>query len=159
MQANAAFSNERVVPQAFAKNGLSSQPYNAADASRSSMYVPTPDWMAGVKVQIEGFQLLQSGWDSYAGKQISMGMRSAAFHLILDLATLNTPRPSVVPVADGTIQFEWHAKGIDLEIRVLSMTKIEVAFEDSRDEEAPIEDEFEYDFRRLTSAMNVLSTR
>ena len=123
------------------------------------MSVPTPDWLGSVKVQIEEFALLRSGWDSYKARPISMGTRSAAFQLILDLVTENTPPPSVVPASDGTIQFEWHTKGIDLEIRILSMTKIEVAFEDSRGQAESVEGQFEYDFRRLASVMNILSTR
>lgn len=159
MSTNAALTNDRVVPQAFAKNSLSSQPYGLPDASRSSMYVPTPAWIDDVKVQIEGFEQLRKGWDSYAGKPISTNMRTAAFQLILDLATVDTPRPSVVPIGDGTIQFEWHTKDIDFEIRMLSMTKVEVAFEDAREEAEPIEAEFDYDFTRLRSAMNMLSSR
>ena len=157
--ANAALINDLLEPQAFARNSLSSPPYGSTDATRSSMHVPTPGWIDSIKVQIEGFESLQSGWDSYAGKPIASSMRTAAFQLILDLATTNTPRPSVVPIGDGTIQFEWHTKDIDLEIRMLSMTRIEVAFEDSREDEPPVEAEFDYDFTHLRSVMNVLSSR
>jgi hypothetical protein len=159
MRTSAALNNEQLVPQVFAKSSLSSQPYQSTSAERVSMETPTPDWLSAVRTEIEEFRQFESGWDSYKAKPISTNLRTTAFQLILDLARGDTPRPAVVPVSDGTIQFEWHGKGIDLEIRVVSTTKIEVVFEDAKDELEPLECEMDFDFRRLESVMNVLATR
>ncbi|MFP3941452.1 MAG: hypothetical protein ACLF0P_14225 [Thermoanaerobaculia bacterium] len=42
----------------------------------------------------------------------------------------DTPPPSVVPTATGGVQAEWHRKGYDFEIEVLSPARFVAHFED-----------------------------
>ena len=85
--------------------------------------------------------------------------RNAAHSLLQMISSTSTPEPIIVPTQDGSVQIEWHAHGIDLEIRILSSTKVRVSFEDLRGEHEPFEGELQYDFTPLGAAIQILSNR
>jgi hypothetical protein len=78
---------------------------------------------------------LKPGWDSYRAPRVKPEAGQAAFDLLRDIMRARTPVPSIVPMADGGVQIEWHAKGVDLEIEVRSATQATAYFEhrDSQD--------------------------
>ena len=45
------------------------------------------------------------------------------------------PSPSIVPTSRGGVQIEWHVKGIDLEIEVVTPHRFQASFEDAVTEE------------------------
>jgi hypothetical protein len=147
------------VPLAFA-NQTVTRKYRGIDVESYALSSSPPSWLRVVQGQIEECARFEAGWDSYAAKPISRVACAAAYRIILELATRKTPVPSVVPTSDGLLQFEWHVNDIDLEIRVVSTTKIEVSFEDARGVLTSLEDaEFRYDFREVKNAIDLLSAR
>ncbi len=136
-----------------------SKQYIQTDVAPYAMTSPIPDWLGSAKAKLAEFGRLEPGWNSYEAKSISAVARTAAYDLLRQLASTRTPRPTLVPTSDGLVQIEWHTRGVDLEIRVLSSTKISISFEDSRGALSPIEGEFQYDMEKLGAAMQVLSNR
>jgi hypothetical protein len=152
-------TNAGIIPLAYANQSLTRQ-YRGIDVESYALSSSSPGWLRTVQAQIEECARLEAGWDSYSAQRVSGNACVAAYRTIRELATANTPLPSVVPTSDGLIQFEWHTNDIDLEVLVLSTTKIEVSFEDARGALASMEDaEFRYDFRDVKDAINLLSSR
>lgn len=147
------------IPLAYANETLTRK-YGGIDVEPYVLSYSSPSWLRTVQSQIEECSQMQAGWDSYAAQPVSSSACKAAYRIICELATRKTPIPSVVPTSDGLIQFEWHTHDIDLEVRVLSTTKIEVSFEDARESLPAMEDvEFRYDFRDVKKAIDLLSSR
>ena len=148
-----------MTPFAYAYDALTRK-YSGANVGSYSLSAAPPSWLHSVKAQIEECATFKAGWDSYAAKPISSVACAAAYRIVRELAGRETPVPSVVPTSDGYLQFEWHTNDVDLEIRVLSTTRIEVSFEDARNELPPMEDaEFRYDFRAVKKAIDLLAAR
>lgn len=61
---------------------------------------------------------LQSNWDGYGAPVIAPEIISAARAFIASLPPGLAPRPAVVPMSTGNLQFEWHAGARILEIEV-----------------------------------------
>lgn len=164
MTANTALADECPVyepaPAAFSGRHLSSMPYWGTDASLYMLSnAPLPPWWNSARSRLNELGKLAPGWDSYGAKVIASSARAAAIDVLRQITTRKTPPPSIVPTSDGSIQIEWHTRGIDLELRVLSPTRLNVSMEDAQNQVPPIEDEFQYDFRRILQAINVLSNR
>jgi hypothetical protein len=163
MTASAALADDYGIyeeaPLAFAGQELSGMPYRGADISRYVMYTAAPPWINDAKQKLDELGSLKAGWDSYAARPISKSARSAALQLLQEISLPSTPRPAIVPTSDGSVQLEWHTKGIDLEVRILSPSRVSVMLEDDHGEVNPLDDELQYDFRRLEAAMIVLSNR
>ncbi|HKR37355.1 MAG TPA: hypothetical protein VJT10_21075 [Steroidobacteraceae bacterium] len=147
-------------PSGFAGEQLSSLPYLSTDVSMYVLsYGAAPKWWYGAKSMLEELGKLPAGWDSYGAKPIAPSARSAALDVLRQISTRRTPQPAIVPTSDGSIQLEWHTHDIDLEVRVLSPTKIGVCLEDARNQIDEIDEELQYDFTRLVHAIDVLSNR
>lgn len=164
MTASAVLADECAIyesaPAAFSGQDLSATHSPSLDATVYMLSYPAvPAWWNSVKSQLDELGRLPPGWDSYAAKVITASSRSTALDVLRQIATRKTPKPAIVPTSDGSIQVEWHTRGIDLEVRVLSSTRIGVSFEDEQNQLGPIDDEFQYDFRPLVLAMSILSSR
>lgn len=61
---------------------------------------------------------LPRGWDSYGAQPLSKTAVLRSVNLIHSLLSEIAPEPTVVPTRDGGVQFEWHHRGIDLEMKV-----------------------------------------
>ena len=163
MTASAALADDcgiyEEAPLAFAGQELSAMPYRGADVSRYVMYTTIPRWMNDARAKLDELGSLKADWNSYGARPISKFARNAALQLLQEISLPSTPRPAIVPTSEGSVQLEWHTKGIDLEVCVLSPTRISVLFEDSQGEANPIDAELQYDFRQLKGAMFTLSSR
>ena len=92
---------------------------------------PRPLWISDISKTIQGFaDRLPDNWNSYGAKRIQPELAEAAVHLLFKIVQPETPRPEVVPTTAGGIQIEWHVRGIDLEIKILSQERLDVSFED-----------------------------
>jgi len=92
---------------------------------------PRPQWISDISKTIQGFvDRLPENWNSYGAKRIQPELTAAAIRLLVEIVQPETPKPEVVPTADGGVQIEWHVRGIDLEIKILSQEKLGVSFED-----------------------------
>ena len=69
------------------------------------------------------------------------------------------PPPDLVPTSDGSIQIEWHAKGVDLEIVLVSDADLNIAFEDLRGELPSYEGVLNTDIEVLVDYVRVLAKR
>jgi hypothetical protein len=79
---------------------------------------------------------LPRDWDSYGGRAVDPACAWAAWQLLLLLMREDSPVPNLVPTSRGGVQIEWHAKGIDLEIEVVTPQQFHISFEDAQTAEA-----------------------
>lgn len=120
---------------------------SVSDEPRSRDYTiqleqPAAAWVQSVLDQITELSTLAEGWDSYGARQLDANTALRAVQFIVKRAYPDLPRPSVVPTTDGGIQFEWHTRGVDLEI-AFSEDRPGVYFfshAGGAEEEAPLED-------------------
>jgi hypothetical protein len=90
-----------------------------------------PDWVQPTLKRLGQLLTLPRDWDSYGGLPVDPACVWAAWQLLLALMVEDTPVPSLVPTSRGGVQIEWHAKGIDLEIEVVTPAELIVSFEDA----------------------------
>lgn len=91
---------------------------------------------------------LPPGWDSYGAKAIDRHRALAALYLVWLAVVNGASAPVIVPTSDGGIQLEWHRRGADLEIKVVSEALLQVFFEDLATGES-FEDEIGVDWTPL----------
>ncbi len=75
-----------------------------------------PSWVEPTISAYSGIQSLNDNWDSYGGKKISHDIIRLSLSILAQIMESASPAPSVVPLADGGLQLEWHRKQQDLEI-------------------------------------------
>lgn len=119
----------------------------------------TPKWLRQTNNLLYRIIGLDNNWDSYGAKRISSKVAEAVSDLLCDIMQKTTPAPQIVPSATGSIQLEWHLKGIDLEIEVKSFSKFHVFFEDAQNEELPWEGSIDVDLSKLVHYINLLTNR
>jgi hypothetical protein len=90
-----------------------------------------PAWFTRTMQALDRLGSLQDDWDSYGAPRISRTSIFAALDLLLPVMGDKTPAPAVVPTNRGTVLLEWHTRGVDLEIEVVSSQRLDVAFEDA----------------------------
>lgn len=118
-----------------------------------------PGWLVRVVNQLKALQFLQFNWDSYGGVPMrSLILRSAA-NLLCEMAGQRTPVPSIVPTSDGSVQVEWHTRGIDLEIKWITPMRVHVCLEDLRHQLQPVDEDMFYNFLPLRAAIRELTSR
>jgi hypothetical protein len=77
-------------------------------------------WMAELQDRFDKITALTTGWDGYNAKPVSFTCASFTAQLLEVLFESDVPPPQLVPGSDGTLQFEWHMNGFDLEVDVLA---------------------------------------
>ena len=77
-----------------------------------------PNWIVDVFGRMMSFMDLKANWDSYGAPPIDRAVAPYGLELLLTVSLPDTPQPSVVPLSSGGVQFEWHCRGIDLEIEI-----------------------------------------
>jgi hypothetical protein len=75
-----------------------------------------PPWLEPVRRAITALVRLPQNWDGYGAAPLDEQLVQDALRMLLGLMEYDTPAPSVVPLGDGGIQFEWHRHGKNLEI-------------------------------------------
>jgi hypothetical protein len=75
-----------------------------------------PAWFDQTMSGFADLLTLPANWDSYRAKPIDEPTVQKALELLDLLLGNNSPAPSVVPLASGGLQVEWHRAGQDLEI-------------------------------------------
>jgi len=132
------------------------EPKARSTLSQNSEY---PSWLKTMVNQLIEFLYLEENWDTYGARTIDSTSIELTVELILSLVKNNTPQPWVVPTPNGHIQLEWHTKGIDLEVEVISPTLVNVSYEDDADGFDNWEDGLTNDFSRLAKAIRELTVR
>lgn len=132
--------------------GLSDRPHYTIEEATSST------WRAAAIKRLEQLVNLPPNWDSYGAKKITQRTAQISLQILDSVMRDSTPPPSIVPVPSGRIQLEWHARGIDLEVEVVSPILLHASFEDqltAREWHMPLN----VDLGVLNEAISVLSNR
>lgn len=147
----------RVNPPALESSSQISRMDDPGKTFSFTVEQPAAPWLRSAVERVEDLTALAVGWDGYQARSIDAGMALQVVSFLLDHAYLPVPEPSIVPLADGGIQIEWHEHGIDLEIS-FSDHDAGVFVEDHEtgvSEERPVADAsvvFSNVFGRLTGA-------
>lgn len=68
--------------------------------------------------RLAGLARLEPGWDGPQSEAISdMSLIAAQWFLRASMRDTTVP-PNVVPTRTGGVQFEWHARGLDVEVEI-----------------------------------------
>lgn len=76
------------------------------------------DWLDGVRARLEELIRLPRGWDGYSGQPLPFATAQFAADLLSLIGHEGLPAPSLVPVARGQLQIEWHTENVDIELLV-----------------------------------------
>jgi hypothetical protein len=74
-----------------------------------------PDWNWRAVSQIASMTNLRPNWDGYGAEPVSLAAIQTALGILARM-TVDVPEPYVLPTPLGGVQFEWHPRGIDLEL-------------------------------------------
>ena len=113
-------------------------------------------WYGATIRALEGLLQLPDNWDRCGAPRIDIDIAKGVMSLLSSVMRDDTPAPSVVPTTRGGIQFEWHTRGIDLEVEFLSSVRVRGLFEDLRNGDAWDED-LSVNLAPLTEAIASLS--
>lgn len=86
------------------------------------------EWYRPIVARITDLLRLRDNWDSYGASAPSLSAAQAMLDVLNSVMSTKTPAPFIAPSPDGHFQAEWHIHGIDLEVEVMSPTKIEVFY-------------------------------
>jgi hypothetical protein len=89
-----------------------------------------PRWFDPTLDDLEEVLRLPPNWNCYRARPVDAQAAVAAIELLLAIMPESLSKPTIVPTARGSVQLEWHARGIDLEIDVLANGQCVVFFED-----------------------------
>lgn len=115
-----------------------------------------PAWVGPTVESIGSLLSLQNNWDSYGAPSIDPRFVASALALVLDTLLEQTPAPSVVPTSRGGIQFEWHTRGMDVEVEFLTPSRFRVYCENQGTGQS-FESEISRDLTPLINAINAIS--
>jgi hypothetical protein len=109
-----------------------------------------------VIVKIEELLRLPPDWDSYGAQPITMRSAIVTLNILASVMQEHTPTPWIVPTPTGSIQFEWHTRGINLEVEVTSEASLDVFYEDTVSGDPPQEITLEYDVAPLKTFITTI---
>lgn len=75
---------------------------------------------------------LAPSWDSYGSQPLNPSAVTRVFKFLDLLLPENAPEPTIIPTRDGGVQFEWHRRGVDLEVKVPPSGPIAQFFSDAQ---------------------------
>ena len=76
-----------------------------------------PSWLGAVLDELSALLDLKHDWNSYGAVPIEKEAVVAAARLVT-FGGQDQLRPTIVPVADGGVQLEWHRAGVSIEVEV-----------------------------------------
>lgn len=129
------------------------------DAPRAEAGIHVPTWVATITPRLQNLMMLRSNWNSYGARTIQFSSLEAAIELLSRIMRPNTPPPIIMPTSDGSLQLEWHEKGLDLEVRIYSRSRFYVSVEDLRNRGRDWEGTITSNLARVKSAINDLTDR
>jgi hypothetical protein len=120
---------------------------------------PERRWEGEVMRHLAEYAKMGQNWDSYGSPAVGWDTGMFALSVLNDVMRARTPIPQVVPSATG-VQFEWHEKGVDLELHVSGPYQCEIWFQDHhRPQDPPISQELTDDFAALLKPIEILTNR
>jgi hypothetical protein len=77
-----------------------------------------PSWLQPALSSLSDIGSLQDNWDSYGARSVTLRAVAGALRFLGLIMADTMPMPTFVPTRSGGVQVEWHARGIDLEVRI-----------------------------------------
>ena len=114
-----------------------------------------PRWFSQFARRCAYLTQLAPNWDSYGGLPVHPTVAEAAVRLVQSIAGPGMPQPKVVPTPKGGLQLEWHTGDVDLEVELVSPTRLNVVFE-SRTGGEEWERELTWDLGPLAQALDAV---
>jgi hypothetical protein len=105
------------------------EPAPAPDPAMTSALQPA-SWCAEAERRLAWLLSLPENWDGYGASPIEHETVRRAWAFLRAVMPANALAPDIGPTKDGQLQFEWHRRTADLEIRMRSNGEFSVAFED-----------------------------
>lgn len=118
-----------------------------------------PRWLGPTVGALMRVLELPDGWDSYRAPRIDVRAVNTALDLLRSSAHDDSPPPIVVPTAEGGVQLEWHAWGLDVELDVSPVALPQLFFRDRRAVDGIREHELTTNLEPLNRALKVLAER
>ena len=107
-----------------------------------------PGWAIPALRKLIEISSLPRNWDSHGAVPVGPRVIADAVSWLNGVLVRDDRPPQIVPMTDGSIQFEWHRNNIDLEVEFHSATHVRAYFEDLETGER-WEDDVSTDFRCL----------
>ena len=118
----------------------------------------SPNWHRDALGKILALIQFPENWDGYGSSPLRYDTGMFALQVLSSVMQPRTPMPEIVPSAGG-VQFEWHERGIDLEMHVTAPYEWEIWFEDLRGEHEAISDDLSSNFSAAHMAVSLLTKR
>lgn len=109
-----------------------------------------PAWLPPTVESLQKLLDLPRGWNSYDARQIDPNAAIDTIELLVEVMGGDTPAPSVVPTSRGSVQLEWHTRGMDIEVSIGPRGHASMWWEDLRTGEEGEEDSVR---RRLLASL------
>ena len=84
------------------------------------------NWLDAATGRLLHLGSLQPGWDGHYGKPLDEDISTMAAALLALFDSWKAPMPAIMPLSDGGLQIEWHRKGWDIEIEMMSKGEINI---------------------------------
>lgn len=94
--------------------------------------VDEPAWLGPTTQRVAELLDLPDNWDSYGGRPIDRAAVARALQFLGKVMQPATPPPTIIPTSHGSVELEWHTRGVDLEVRPLPSGGASVYCEDQR---------------------------
>jgi len=95
---------------------LAPQPEPEATAESVDINASIQGWLRPVAQQLQYLLSFPGDWDHHGASPILPKHARSALRYLNAVMQPTTPAPSIVPVANGGIQIEWHRAGVDVEL-------------------------------------------
>jgi len=89
-----------------------------------------PMWSDDTIQNVTELMSLPENWDHQGAQAVSEEIACFSVNLLFELLDWRSPAPQVIPLAYGGLQFEWHQKGVDLELEFTAPDEVFASFED-----------------------------
>jgi hypothetical protein len=90
--------------------------YGNDDSLKFFTKPPLPLWWDNVANKIIELLRLEPDWDTYGADSIDKHNAISSIYKLRKIIDFSAISPSVIPVSNGSIQYEWHTLDFDLEI-------------------------------------------
>lgn len=86
-------------------------------------------WRRPVDLRLERLSRYEHGWDGYDAAPPSSSVIAYARSILQSAMSPRSPAPSIVPMAEGGLQLEWHRGGFDIELAIFTTSDVELSIE------------------------------
>jgi len=118
-----------------------------------------PAWFRPILRELAELLELPRNWNSYGAPPIAPRAVTRGMQVLSEvMSSGDTPCPEVTPTTQAGVQFEWHARGIDLELAIDPRGRVSALFEDRRSRQE-WELEAPSDLAPIAAALEELSRR